>query len=479
MRIGKLKASFVRQPSVAGLSLFGVIAACGGDAQKPEPIVGGTNPTPSSSASSASVSVQTAPKVTTLATDARITLPSGASFPGSATWLVTDNGKFVMLEPPEKGVAIRYVEVPSAAKAGAAKEAIATAWKLIDPAFAGVENDVFAPPADRTWDEVYQIDYRMADGTVAVAKARRKGPLTWVAILSGTQQALSRRGAQVQNAFTGLERKGDPKDNWETRKMAELTPKKLEDFSAFANKALRDLKIPGASVAIVQDGKAVFERGFGKLGLTGNAGKADVTPKTRFLIGSTTKSLSTLLMAKVVDEGKFKWESKVTEVDPTFALGDAKLGARLEMQHLVCACTGIPSYDLEMLFTFEGKKPEALMQDVKSFLPTTGFGETFQYNNQLVAVGGYLAARVYYPKLGAAEAYNKALREKVLTPLGPQSHRHCRYARRNDLWRHREDAIFIRELPAPTATKRRSRIDSARHGEVPRCGAARRGRGRR
>jgi len=50
--------------------------------------------------------------------------------------------------------------------------------------------------------------------------------------------------------------------------------------------------------------------------------------------------------------------------------------------------------------------------------PTTALGETFQYNNQLVAAGGFLAARAYYPGLPLRDAWTRAIREKVLAPLG-------------------------------------------------------------
>jgi CubicO group peptidase (beta-lactamase class C family) len=84
----------------------------------------------------------------------------------------------------------------------------------------------------------------------------------------------------------------------------------------------------------------------------------------------------------------------------------------------VCACTGIPRYDMKLLFSFAGVQPEQLIGDLALLKPTTAFGETFQYNNQMVAMGGYLAARAFYPKLPFGEAYDKAMKEKVLTPLG-------------------------------------------------------------
>ena len=62
-------------------------------------------------------------------------------------------------------------------------------------------------------------------------------------------------------------------------------------------------------MAIVQGGKVVFEKGFGTKELGKNA---PVTPNTMFRIASLTKPLTSLMIASLVDEGKFTWASART-----------------------------------------------------------------------------------------------------------------------------------------------------------------------
>lgn len=50
--------------------------------------------------------------------------------------------------------------------------------------------------------------------------------------------------------------------------------------------------------------------------------------------------------------------------------------------------------------------------------PTTGFGETFQYSNLLVAVGGYAAASAFQKGADLKTAYENAMRTLVFEPLG-------------------------------------------------------------
>jgi CubicO group peptidase (beta-lactamase class C family) len=101
--------------------------------------------------------------------------------------------------------------------------------------------------------------------------------------------------------------------------------------------AIRHIGIPGVAVAVVQDGHTVYAEGFG----VRRAGATDpVTPETRFMIGSSTKPLTTLMMARLIDMGHFTWATPVTKVLPSFALADSDVTQRLEMRHTVCACTG-------------------------------------------------------------------------------------------------------------------------------------------
>src|SRR6185437_11816988 len=122
----------------------------------------------------------------------------------------------------------------------------------------------------------------------------------------------------------------------------------------FVQTAMDELGVPGAGVAIVDHGKVVYEGGIGVREL----GKpTPVDAHTRFMIASNTKGMSTLLLARLVDQGKFRWDQPVTQVYPDFKLGSADTTRQVLMRHLVCACTGVPRKDFEWLFTGTDKTP--------------------------------------------------------------------------------------------------------------------------
>ncbi|HLL23828.1 MAG TPA: serine hydrolase domain-containing protein [Kofleriaceae bacterium] len=60
-------------------------------------------------------------------------------------------------------------------------------------------------------------------------------------------------------------------------------------------------------------------RGFG---VREHGEPARVEADTRYLVASNTKSLTTLMLATLVDEGKLAWDTPVTAALPRFALGD-------------------------------------------------------------------------------------------------------------------------------------------------------------
>lgn len=71
---------------------------------------------------------------------------------------------------------------------------------------------------------------------------------------------------------------------------------------------LAELSVPGAAVAIIEEGRVVMARGFGIADL---ARKKPVTDATLFNIGSTSKSISAWGAMRLVDEGKIGLDDPV------------------------------------------------------------------------------------------------------------------------------------------------------------------------
>jgi CubicO group peptidase (beta-lactamase class C family) len=272
-------------------------------------------------------------------------------------------------------------------------------------------------PGKDGWEKEITIAYDASgsESRVLFAVARVLGDEAYVTLVDGTKAGFSRRMAQFSELHSGWKPEGLKEPS-----LAGIVPKRFlaeerEALSSFVEWAMQQVGVPGMAMAVVQEDQTVYAEGFGVCRV---GGAELVRAETRFMIGSSTKPLTTMMMAKLVDRGRFTWSTPIAEVLPGFALADADVTRRLEMRHTVCACTGMPRRDLDLVFRFRGVQPEDRIAEMREMKPTTGFGETFQYSNYLVAAGGYAAAHSYAPHVPLQDAYGRAMSELVFEPLG-------------------------------------------------------------
>jgi CubicO group peptidase (beta-lactamase class C family) len=203
----------------------------------------------------------------------------------------------------------------------------------------------------------------------------------------------------------------------------DLTGSKPKPFDATMAAALdsyvSDLmvrsRVPGASVAIVQDGKIVYMEGFG----VREEGTTDrVTPGTLMRIGSTGKSMTTMMMATLVDDGIISWDTPAVSIYPDFAVSAPDLTPKVTLKDLVCDCTGLQRHDIEIFFADSLPSPDDVIHSVRSFAFVGQFERTFGYVNQMVAAGGYIAARAASPQADLLTNYIAQMRQRVFDPIG-------------------------------------------------------------
>lgn len=331
-------------------------------------------------------------------------------------WTIAQTADPLIVVGPESDLKLAFFVGPSD---GSVEDQVRHAWREIDSSFDAPIRQQAEMPSTDGWDNMLQIAYDLppSEGRLAMAIVRTLGKRAYINLLDGTLAAVSRRGAQLSEIIKLWKPAGLREPS-----LADIEPKSFGDHERealgnFIRSAIQQLRIPGVAIAIVQNGETVYAEGFGvrKVG-----GSEPVTPSTRFMIGSTTKPLTTLMMAKLVDMGRFAWNTPVAQVLPGFSLADTDVTSKLEMRHTVSASTGMPRRDMDLLFRFQGVRAEDRIAEMKTMLPTTGFGETFQYSNYLVAAGGYAAAHSFAPESSLGDAYESAMRQLVFEPLGMQ-----------------------------------------------------------
>ncbi len=343
------------------------------------------------------------------------TTASGAQFTAPAEWSVQIAASSVVLTPPEADSHIALVDLARAQNAAAAT---AAAWRIYRPAMHRAVKVATPRAARNGWDEQVLTEYQTspAEHVEIDAVAFRAGRHWTVAIEDGSAATFERRQAAAALVFQSLRPKGYVRESFAGRTPHRLDAARIAALRSFVETSMRELDVPGVGLALIDHGKVVYEGGLGVREL-GRA--APVDAHTLFMIASNTKGLTTLLLARLADQGKLRWDQPVVQISPAFRLGDAATTQSVQMKHLVCACTGLPRKDYEIIFRTTAATPAS---DTFSLLaqtqPTSKFGEVFQYNNLMAAAAGYIGAHLVHPGQELGTAYDAAMQQQIFGPLG-------------------------------------------------------------
>jgi CubicO group peptidase (beta-lactamase class C family) len=346
-----------------------------------------------------------------LAVDTTAATVAGNPFTAPAEWSISVRGPATIITAPEGGSQVVYVDV----EADSAEAAIDAAWA------AYMKHDrplkIVDDVADADgWTKQKRFEYQTSpnERRFVSAAAMFANDKWTVWIYDVANDVGGKRAAQINLLMSSLLPKGYERETFAGREAHRLDAGRVAELTAFIERGLEVSGVPGTSLAIVQDGEVVFSGGFGVRAL-GKPEKVD--GNTLYMIASNSKGLTTLLLAKLVDAGKIDWNDRVVDILPGFRLGDEETAEKVLVEHLVCACTGLPRQDMEWILEFGRFTPESSMELLGTMQPTSGFGEMFQYSNVMASAGGYVAGHVVHPEHDLGTAYDRAMQSLVFDPL--------------------------------------------------------------
>lgn len=348
-------------------------------------------------------------------TDDQYQNPEGRfSVPVPTGWTAEERDGYGLLTGPEDEIMIAALAVEAEGPAAG----IATAWEIVEPGFAMEplqEQEV--PPRPGADDAlVITYDAGQESGEVVQAVAEMVDGVASVLLIRADLIAAQERQAQINIIASGFDIAGLEEADLEGVEPLAFEGDLVQEFESYVGETLELLDVPGATVAIVQDGAVVYREAFG---VTELGGDEPMDVETRMMIGSTTKSMTTMMLATLVDEGVINWDTPVVDILPSFDVADPELTPQITVQDLVCACTGVPRRDLELLFNFDDLTARGIVDSLAEFEFFTPIGEAFQYSNQMVAAAGYAgAAAVHGESADLYDAYVAEMRDRILGPIG-------------------------------------------------------------
>jgi CubicO group peptidase (beta-lactamase class C family) len=347
-----------------------------------------------------------------LAADTPKTTVLGNAFVAPKDWSIRIKGPATILTAPEGDSWVAFVDV----QATGPDEALATGWQAYKSDAKWPVKVTHDLPDKDGWSQRRVYEYRTSPNEKrGVAALVSYSGSNWTVVIEDLADAVAgKRGAQVALILGRLLPKGYSRESFAGKKANALDQARIAELVRFIESGQKVSGVPGVAFGLVQDGKVVFADGFGTKEL-GSSDKPDAD--TLFMVASNTKAMTTLLLARLVDEHRMSWETPVTTLLPSFRLGDAQTTHSLLVKHLICACTGMPRQDLEWIFEYGKITPGSSLSLLRSMQPTSKFGELFQYSNLMAAAAGYTGAYVLYPQLELGAAYDRAMQSYVFDPL--------------------------------------------------------------
>ena len=182
------------------------------------------------------------------------------------------------------------------------------------------------------------------------------------------------------------------------------------DLDAYVTRVMRDFKVPGVSVAVVQDGRVLLAKGYGvrKLGEP-----TPVDDRTLFGIASNTKAFTATALGILVEEGKLEWDAPVINYLPWFAMYDPFVTRELTIRDLLVHRSGLGLGAGDLLWwppsTYDRKEIARRLRFIK---PETSFRTAFAYDNVLYTVAGEVIETV------SGQTWEEFIEKRILTRVG-------------------------------------------------------------
>jgi CubicO group peptidase (beta-lactamase class C family) len=174
---------------------------------------------------------------------------------------------------------------------------------------------------------------------------------------------------------------------------------------AFLREQMRADRIPGLAVTMIKDGQVVFSKGYGQ-----SAG-AEITPDSRFYIGSVSKSFTALAVLQLAQAGKVDLDSPVKRYIPWFEVADEEVSDLITLRQLLNHTSGLSDKDDPNVakVTTSLEEQARLLKDVHLTAP---LGSTFQYYNQNYRLLGLVIETV------SGMPYVDYIENNIFQPLG-------------------------------------------------------------
>ena len=209
-------------------------------------------------------------------------------------------------------------------------------------------------------------------------------------------------------------------------------------LDAFAQRWMHRWKVPGASLAVVEDGRRPFFRGYG---FRDREARLPATPRTVYGLASVTKSFTAMAILRLEEDGRLSTRDPVVRHLPEFGTPDPRATRRITIHHFLTHSSGLPplpsiyytgARSLARDLPYDPRvarrvgidpdhAPIDTYEQLMEYLRTTRYrllgppGRCFSYSNEGFGLLGAVIERV------SGRTHESYLEEELLRPAGMRS----------------------------------------------------------
>lgn len=171
---------------------------------------------------------------------------------------------------------------------------------------------------------------------------------------------------------------------------------------------------PGCAVLVIQNGKTLFERGYGLADLRDGT---TISPQTNFRLASFTKQFTATAIMLLAHDHKLRYDDPLSRFFPDFPA----YGRDITVRQLLTHTSGLPDYEDIYEKQFTGIEPNAIPQitdaqvlKLLSQQPSAMFppGSKWHYSNSGYAVLAMIVEKV------SGTPFQDFLKRRIFDPLG-------------------------------------------------------------
>jgi CubicO group peptidase (beta-lactamase class C family) len=186
-------------------------------------------------------------------------------------------------------------------------------------------------------------------------------------------------------------------------------PPDLAKLDAYFAKAVTDWKVPGVAIAIVKDDAVVFAKGYG----VREIGKPDLVDEhTQFAIASLSKAFTVASLGRMVEQGKLRWNDKVTDYVPYFQMYDPYVTREMTVRDLLTHRSGLHTFGGDLIWYGTNYSRSEIIRRIRFLKPRYSFRANYGYQNIMFLTAGEVLKAV------SGVAWDDYVRDSIFAPLG-------------------------------------------------------------